>query len=96
MNKTPVILYSALVRYYMFRANSSYTILEFRMDSAQGSAPVFSPCGIAGGNPFGVEGCEGGEDDFCTWGGYQYGPDARTIDLKAMFLSVFGILNSSI
>ena len=54
------------------------------MDSAQGSAPVFSPCGIAGGNPFGVEGCEGGEDDFCTWGGYQYGPDARTIDLKAI------------
>jgi len=49
---------------------------------APGSAPVFSPCGIAGGNPFGVEGCEGGEDDFCTWGGYQYGPDARTIDLK--------------
>ena len=69
---------------------------EFRMDSAQGSAPVFSPCGIAGGNPFGVEGCEGGEDDFCTWGGYQYGPDARTIDLKALFLSVFGILSLSI
>ena len=66
------------------------------MDSAQGSAPVFSPCGIAGGNPFGVEGCEGGEDDFCTWGGYQYGPDARTIDLKARFLSVFTKSNSSI
>jgi hypothetical protein len=66
------------------------------MDSAQGSAPVFSPCGIAGGNPFGVEGCEGGEDDFCTWGGYQYGPDARTIDLKARFLSVFTKSNSSV
>ena len=32
-------------------------LLEFRLNSAQGSAPVFSPCGIAGGNPFGVEGC---------------------------------------
>ena len=22
------------------------------------------------------------DDSFCTWGGYQYGPDARKIDLK--------------
>merc|ERR1711935_227039 len=44
---------------------------------APGSAAVFSPCGIAGGNPFGVDGCEGDPTDFCTWGGYAYGPDAR-------------------
>ena len=44
---------------------------------APGSAPVFSPCGIAGGNPFGIEGCEGDPTEFCTWGGYAYGPDAR-------------------
>ena len=45
--------------------------------NAPGSAPVYSGCGIAGGNPFGIEGCEGDPTDFCTWGGYAYGPDAR-------------------
>ena len=48
---------------------------------APGTAEVFSPCGIAGGNPFGVEGCDDFQNDkFCTWGGYSYGPDARDID----------------
>ena len=34
---------------------------------APGSAEVFSPCGIAGGNTFRIEGCDYKNGDFCTW-----------------------------
>ena len=47
-----------------------------------GNAEVFSPCGIAGGNPYGIEGCDYKNGDFCTWGGYSFGPDARDLDWK--------------
>jgi hypothetical protein len=45
---------------------------------APGSAPVWSPCGIDGGNPWG---CPRGnpKPDGCLIGGYGYGPDGRTL-----------------
>merc|ERR1712212_494091 len=58
------------------------TYMEKNPWMAPGSAEVFSPCGIAGGNPYGIEGCDDhNHDKFCTWGGYSWGPDARDIDL---------------
>ena len=56
---------------------------------APGTAPLFSPCGIAGGNPLGIQGCDykttsDGKvvpgTEFCTWGGYSFGPDARDLE----------------
>ena len=42
---------------------------------APGSAPIFSPCGAAGGNP---KGCEGGDEKGkCPGGGYPHGPLAE-------------------
>ena len=42
-----------------------------------GSAPVFSPCGVAGGNP---DGCPvGGPEGECPGGGFGYGPRAEDI-----------------
>jgi len=59
------------------------TYMEKNPWMAPGSAEVFSPCGIAGGNPYGIEGCDDHDHDkFCTWGGYSWGPDARDIDLS--------------
>jgi len=55
---------------------------------APGSAPVFSPCGTAGGNPYGcgvwpgAKTGESGEMDSCLWGGYSFGVDALDIDWK--------------
>lgn len=45
---------------------------------APGTAPVFSPCGIDGGNP---HGCPAGNPfgDNCASGGYGHGPDGRTL-----------------
>lgn len=45
---------------------------------APGSAAVFSPCGVDGGNP---KGCPVGnpKGDGCQGGGYGHGPDARTL-----------------
>lgn len=45
---------------------------------APGTAPVWSPCGVDGGNPWG---CPKGNPnpDGCLLGGYGYGPDARTL-----------------
>ena len=42
---------------------------------APGSAPIFSPCGAAGGNPKG--GCEVDQTGFCPGDGYPYGPLAE-------------------
>jgi hypothetical protein len=44
---------------------------------APGTAPVWSPCGVDGGNP---GGCPFGTKDprGCAGGGYAFGPDART------------------
>lgn len=51
---------------------------------APGRAPVFSPCGIAGGNPNGCGGSdvcvECDEDGHCAGGGYANGPDMRTLN----------------
>lgn len=45
---------------------------------APGTAPVWSPCGIDGGNPKGCPvGNPGGSG--CAPGGYGHGPDARTL-----------------
>jgi len=44
---------------------------------APGSAPVFSPCGIEGGNPFGCGDVE--DDGECPGGGSSRGRDARDI-----------------
>ena len=46
---------------------------------APGTAKVFSPCGIDGGNPGGcpVGNADGGG---CAGGGYGHGPDSRAID----------------
>lgn len=48
---------------------------------APGTAPVHSPCGVAGGNP---TGCPPGSDDGteCPYGGYGYGPDARDLPFE--------------
>merc|ERR1712142_1295898 len=55
------------------------TYMEKNPWMAPGSAEVFSPCGIAGGNPFGIEGCDDHDHDkFCTWGGYSWGPGGVT------------------
>ena len=44
---------------------------------APGTAPVFSPCGLWGGNP---EGCGGvAQDEECPGGGTSMGPDSRDI-----------------
>ena len=45
---------------------------------APGSAPVWSPCGVDGGNP---EGCPVGNRgrSGCQSGGYGHGPDGRTL-----------------
>jgi len=45
---------------------------------APGTAAVFSPCGVDGGNP---QGCPVGnpKGDGCAGGGYGHGPDARTL-----------------
>lgn len=40
-----------------------------------GSAPIFSPCGIAGGNPYGCP--VGGSEGDCPGGGFGYGPAAE-------------------
>ena len=42
-----------------------------------GSAPVFSPCGVAGGNPLGCP--VGGPPGECPGGGFGYGPAAENV-----------------
>lgn len=44
-----------------------------------GSAPVFSPCGILGGNPNGCPEGEGQPGDNCPGGGSAYGPAAENV-----------------
>ena len=44
---------------------------------APGQAPVFSPCGIDGGNP---KGCPVGGNGACAGGGYGHGIDALHVD----------------
>jgi len=54
---------------------------------APGSAPVFSPCGVAGGNPKGCpEGAPPGRGQDCGpyGGGFSYGPLAQNFDFKDM------------
>eukprot|EP00111_Clytia_hemisphaerica_P006043 TCONS_00017484-protein len=46
---------------------------------APGSAPVFSPCGAAGGNP---NGCLGGPQCGNDQGGYPFGPKAEEFQFK--------------
>jgi len=46
--------------------------------SAPGSAPIFSPCGVGGGNPNGCpDGSSQGFAEECPGGGYSYGPLAE-------------------
>lgn len=48
---------------------------------APGSAYIHSPCGVAGGNPYGCpEGGEEGPGYDCPGGGFSYGPFAEDID----------------
>jgi len=44
-----------------------------------GSAPVWSPCGVAGGNPNGCPEGEGAPGDDCPGGGFAYGPAAENV-----------------
>jgi hypothetical protein len=32
--------------------------------------------------PYGIQGCDYKNGEFCTWGGYSYGPDAQDLDWK--------------
>jgi len=50
---------------------------------APGSAPVWSPCGVGGGNPEGCGPQEGMDPIDCPGGGYSYGPDARDFHWEA-------------
>jgi len=63
----PIGEFSPLRTYY----HMSYESLKYNPWFSPGSAPIFSPCGINGGNP---NGCNGGKD--CPGGGFGYGPDA--------------------
>ena len=38
---------------------------------------MFSPCGVAGGNPYGCPVGEGNVGDECPGGGFAYGPRAE-------------------
>ena len=49
---------------------------------APGSAPIYSPCGVAGGNPQGCPVGEGEIGDNCPGGGFAYGPDAVNVDFQ--------------
>jgi len=49
---------------------------------APGSAPIYSPCGVAGGNPEGCPVGEGEIGDNCPGGGFAYGPDAVNVDFQ--------------
>merc|ERR1719232_1928334 len=49
---------------------------------ASGSAPIYSPCGVAGGNPEGCPVGEGEIGDNCPGGGFAYGPDAVNVDFQ--------------
>jgi len=49
---------------------------------APGSAPIYSPCGVAGGNPDGCPEGEGDIGDNCPGGGFAYGPDAVNVDFE--------------
>ena len=57
-----------------------------------GSAPVWSPCGVAGGNPNGCPEGEGAPGDDCPGGGFAYGPAAENVAFevtKPVFRSFF-------
>lgn len=45
---------------------------------APGTAPMYSPCGVDGGNPLGCPVGYPGKDH-CAGGGYGHGPDSRTL-----------------
>merc|ERR1711976_666064 len=47
-----------------------------------GSAPIFSPCGVGGGNPNGCPAGEGQTGDNCPGGGYAYGPAAEDVEFQ--------------
>jgi len=50
---------------------------------APGSAPIYSPCGVAGGNPFGCpRGAVPGPGNDCPGGGFSYGPKAEGMDFE--------------
>jgi len=57
--------------------------------AAPGSAPIFSPCGVGGGNP---NGCPDGSSqdigDFCPGGGWSYGPLAEQFYIEPGFPDV--------
>ena len=52
---------------------------------APGTAPVFGPCGVDGGNP---KGCPINNPHLdgsgCAGGGYGFGPDARAINFSSV------------
>lgn len=52
-----------------------------------GSAPVFSPCGVAGGNPLGCP--VGGPPGECPGGGFGYGPAAENVSFPGAQTTVW-------
>lgn len=49
---------------------------------APGTAAVFSPCGVAGGNPAGCP--VGGPEGECPGGGFGYGPPAEEVEWEGV------------
>merc|ERR1711962_1531919 len=50
---------------------------------APGYAPLYSPCGVAGGNPLGCpKGAASGPGSDCHNGGFSYGPKAEEMDFE--------------
>jgi len=68
-----------------YRDDNRGGLLDFPIDytrhhpwRAPGSAPVYSPCGVAGGNPNGCPiGAPRGKGEDCPGGGWSHGPKAE-------------------
>jgi len=71
----PTIKQNSPLRTYYDTING-YDVFQKMPWRAPGSAKIYSPCGIAGGNPYG---CPAGSADQheCPGGGFSNGPDAR-------------------
>jgi hypothetical protein len=62
-----------------------------------GAAPIFSPCGVAGGNPLGCpEGAPPGDSLMdCPGGGYSYGPRAEHVRFPGVVTTYWPIGSSA-
>ena len=58
-----------------------------------GAAPIFSPCGVAGGNPLGCP--EGAPPGDCPGFGYSYGPKAEHVRLPGVVTTYWHIGSSA-